>query len=152
MEGKFLFYPIDVDFNNHGIIRIFGTTRDGKKICVYDDSLKPYFWILGDKDIEKIKNKIEDLEFEDEFKILNTGIHNKNYLGKEIKAIKVEVNGIKALKFISREVKNDPILMIGLRGGNIKKVITWKKFKAPEYVEFVDSESEMIERFNEIIK
>ena len=232
MEGKFLFYPIDIDFNNHGIIRIFGTTRDGKKICVYDDSLKPYFWILGDKNIEKIKNKIEDLEFEDEFKILNTGIHNKNYLGKEIKAIKVEVNGIKALKFISREmknlgfevkeddinfakrylidkeiipltlnevkgeliedarydlcikgevkqksqdfyddlkvivfdievygslggiekVKNDPILMIGLRGGNIKKVITWKKFKAPEYVEFVDSESEMIERFNEIIK
>ena len=40
--------------------------------------------------------------------------------------------------------------MIGLLGNNLKKVITWKKFKAPNYIEFVNSEAEMLERFVEI--
>ncbi|MEK6835328.1 MAG: DNA-directed DNA polymerase [Nanoarchaeota archaeon] len=232
-DVKISFYPIDLDFNSHGIVRIFGTTKDGKKICVYDDSLKPYFWVFDDN-IDKIKNKINNLELEEEFEILNTKIYDKFYLGKEVKAIKVEVNNVKAVKAISRglkqdgldvkeddinfakrylidkeitpltlsyvkgelindskydicingevmqdknnqefyedlktlvvdievygshggieKVKNDPILMIGLRGNDIKKVITWKKFKAPEYVEFTDSEAEMIERFIEVVK
>lgn len=232
-EVEINFYPIDIDFNKEGLIRIFGTTMSGEKICVYDDSLKPYFWVFNDKNIEKIKKKIDNLKINDEDSIiLNTSIHDKNYLNKEVKAIKVEVNNIKAIKSISNEikklglevreddinfgkrylidkeiipltlsevngelikdprygvcikgevkqhsqnfydelkilvidievygslggiekVKKDPILMIGLRGKNIKKVITWKKFKAPSYVEFVDSEAEMIERFKEIIK
>ncbi|MEK6862902.1 MAG: DNA-directed DNA polymerase [Nanoarchaeota archaeon] len=228
---KISFYPIDVDFNTQGIIRIFGTTIDSKKICVYDESLKPYFWVFNDN-IDKTKKKIDNLMLDEDFQILNTSIHDKNYLGKEVKAIKVEVNNIKALKIIAKElkqsglevkeddinfakrylidkeitpltlsevfgelikdsrydicikgevkqnsqdfyddlkvlvfdievygslggiekVKNDPILMIGLRGKGIKKVITWKKFKAPDYVEFVDSEAEMIERFKGLIK
>jgi DNA polymerase elongation subunit (family B) len=228
---KISFYPVDIDFNSRGIIRIFGTTINGEKICVYDDSLKPYFWVFDD-DTNKIKEKIDNLELEEDFEILNINTYDKIYLGKEIKAIKVEVNTIKALKFIARglrqeglevkeddinfakrylidkeitmltlsevegelikdnrydicikgeikqhsqdfynnlkvlvldievygslggieKVKNDPILMIGLRGKDIKKVITWKKFKAPDYVEFADSEAEMIERFKEVVR
>ena len=230
---KVSFYPIDLDFNSQGTIRVFGTTADGKKICVYDDSLKPYFWVFN-HDANKVKKKIDNLKLDEEFNILNTSVHQKNHLGKEVKAVKVEVNNVKAVKIISREikklkfnvleddinfakrylidkeitpltlsyvegelindkrydicihgevkqdkdsqdfydnlkvlvldievygslggiekVKKDPILMIGLRGKNIKKVITWKKFKAPNYVEFVDSESEMIERFIREVK
>ncbi len=230
---KVSFYPIDLDFNSQGTIRVFGTTADGKKICVYDDSLKPYFWVFN-HDANKVKKKIDDLKLDEEFNILSTSVHQKNHLGKEVKAVKVEVNNVKAVKIISREikklkfnvleddinfakrylidkeitpltlsyvegelindkrydicihgevkqdkdsqdfydnlkvlvldievygslggiekVKKDPILMIGLRGKNIKKVITWKKFKAPNYVEFVDSESEMIERFIREVK
>ncbi|MEK6906970.1 MAG: DNA-directed DNA polymerase [Nanoarchaeota archaeon] len=230
---KVSFYPIDLDFNTRGTIRVFGTTADGKKICVYDDSLKPYFWVFN-HDANKVKKKIDDLKLDEEFNILSTSVHQKNHLGKEVKAVKVEVNNVKAVKIISREikklkfnvleddinfakrylidkeitpltlsyvegelindkrydicihgevkqdkdsqdfydnlkvlvldievygslggiekVKKDPILMIGLRGKNIKKVITWKKFKAPNYVEFVDSESEMIERFIREVK
>jgi len=232
MQIKVEFYPVDIDFNNQGIIRVFGTTKKNEKICVYDDSLKPYFWVFDDN-IEKVKKKIDNLDLEnDEFKIISTKIYDKNYLGREVKAIKVEVNNIKALKNISEELrnleldvkeddinfakrylfdkeitilslcevqgeeindqkydicvqgeikqknndfyddlnaivldievysslggiekaKNDPILMIGLYGKNIKKILTWKKFKAPNYVEFLDSESEMIERFIELIK
>ena len=230
-EVKVAFYPIDLDFNTQGTVRIFGTTTDKKKICVYDNSLKPYFWVFDDN-TDKAKKKIDNLKLEEDFEILSTKIYDKNYLGKEIKAIKVEVNNIKALKSISKDlrqdglevreddinfakkylidkeitpltlsevkgelikddrydicvkgevkqisqdfyedlkvlvvdievygslggiekVKNDPILMIGLRGKNIKKVITWKKFKAPEYVEFVNSEADMIEKFIETIK
>jgi DNA polymerase elongation subunit (family B) len=44
----------------------------------------------------------------------------------------------------------NPILMVSFYGHDFKKVVTWKKVKA-EYVEFVDSESELIERFKEIV-
>ena len=228
-EIKISFYPVDLYFNSQGTVRIFGTTPDRKKICVYDNSLKPYFWILGD---EKIKKKIDEIKLDDEFEILNTKVYDKNYLGKNVKAVKVEVNNVKGIKSISRElkslglevkendinfakrylidkdiipltlsevsgeiindsrydiciegevrqssqdfydnlktlvfdievygshggiekVKNDPILMIGLFGKDIKKVITWKKFKAPDYVEIVNSEADMIERFIAVVK
>lgn len=48
---------------------------------------------------------------------------------------------------------NDPIIMLALYGDNYKKVITWKKFKTPEpYVEFVDSEADLLDRFKELIE
>lgn len=49
-----------------------------------------------------------------------------------------------------------PILMIAFYGDNdYKKVITWKKFKHDEsqnYIEFVDGEIELIQRFKEVIE
>ena len=46
----------------------------------------------------------------------------------------------------------NPILMIAFYGENFKKVITWKRFKTDEdYIEFVDGEVELIERFKQII-
>jgi DNA polymerase I len=47
--------------------------------------------------------------------------------------------------------EESPILMIAFYGDNYKKVITWKKFKTKEDIEFVESEGEMIRRFNQII-
>ena len=47
------------------------------------------------------------------------------------------------------KVKNDPIIMIGVYGENLKKVLTWKKFDAQDYVEVLQGEAEMIERFIE---
>ncbi len=47
----------------------------------------------------------------------------------------------------------NPIVMIGLYGENFKKVITWKKFSTTEdYVEFVNSEADVLERFKELIE
>jgi DNA polymerase elongation subunit (family B) len=48
--------------------------------------------------------------------------------------------------------KQDPIIMISFRGEDFKKVITWKKFDAKDYVEFVNDESELIWKFIEVIK
>ena len=48
--------------------------------------------------------------------------------------------------------KQDPIIMISFRGEDFRKVITWKKFDAKDYVEFVNDESELIWKFIEVIK
>ncbi len=50
------------------------------------------------------------------------------------------------------EPEKNPILMISFYGERYKKVITWKKFKTKlDYIEFVKSEAELIERIKEII-
>src|SRR3989344_5909629 len=47
------FYPIDIDYitgtSGAAVIRIFGKTPDGKRICVYDDTFQPYFYVLPKK-------------------------------------------------------------------------------------------------------
>ncbi len=48
--------------------------------------------------------------------------------------------------------EKNPIIMLSLYGEGYKKVITWKKFKKTlDYIEFVDNEAELIEKFKEII-
>ena len=48
--------------------------------------------------------------------------------------------------------EKDPIIMLSLYGKNLKKVLTWKKFKHTlDYVEHLDSEKELIERFKVLI-
>ncbi len=47
----------------------------------------------------------------------------------------------------------NPIIMVSFYGENFKKVITWKRFKTTEeYIEFVESEAQLIERIKEIIE
>ncbi|MBW2991890.1 DNA-directed DNA polymerase [Candidatus Woesearchaeota archaeon] len=49
--------------------------------------------------------------------------------------------------------EKDPVIMLSFHGERYKKVLTWKRFKAPEdYVEFVDGEQQLLERFKEIIE
>lgn len=46
-----------------------------------------------------------------------------------------------------------PIIMIAFYGDDFKKVVTWKRFKTDkEYIEFVDGEADLIEKFKEIIE
>ena len=50
------------------------------------------------------------------------------------------------------DAEKNPILMLSFYGENFKKVFVWKRFKTSlDYVEFVDSESELIEKFKETI-
>jgi DNA polymerase I len=45
-----------------------------------------------------------------------------------------------------------PIVMLSLYGDGFQKVITWKRFKTDlDYVEFVDGEGQLIERFKELV-
>lgn len=51
------------------------------------------------------------------------------------------------------EPEKYPVIMISFYGERYKKVITWKRFKTKEsYIEFVDGEAELIERFKEVIE
>lgn len=51
------------------------------------------------------------------------------------------------------EPEKNPIIMLSFYSKLFKKVITWKKFKTKEnYIEFVDGEAGLINRFKEIIE
>ena len=52
------------------------------------------------------------------------------------------------------EIGKGEILMVSLVGENFKKVITWKKTKEkkPDYVHYVDNESDLLEKFSEEVK
>ncbi len=50
------------------------------------------------------------------------------------------------------DAEKNPIIMLSFYGEGLKKVFVWKKFKTDiDYIEFVDSETEIIEKFKEII-
>ena len=49
--------------------------------------------------------------------------------------------------------EKNPIIMLSFCGKDVKKVFTWKKFKTElEYVEFVNSEAELIQKFRDTIE
>ncbi|MBD3259270.1 hypothetical protein GF371_01405, partial [Candidatus Woesearchaeota archaeon] len=51
-----------------------------------------------------------------------------------------------------RRTFDSPILMISFYSRDLKKVITWKRFKTQhDFVEFVNSEAELLQRFKETI-
>ena len=51
------------------------------------------------------------------------------------------------------DAEKNPIIMLSFYGENIKKVFLWKKFKTNlDYIEFVDSEAELIEKFRETVE
>ncbi len=102
---KITFIPIDydyLDYQGKNYARIIGRTNDGKKACIID-TCNVYFWailkdnILDDK-ARKISEKIEKIEIKNkgrESKVLKTEIHNKKFLGKDVKAIKIFLTNYK---------------------------------------------------------
>ena len=51
------------------------------------------------------------------------------------------------------DAEKNPIIMLSFYGENFKKVFVWKNFKTSlDYIEFVDSESSLIEKFKETIE
>ena len=76
----------------------------------------------------------------------------------------VEGNFISNLRLLSLDIEvygfsghfddvDDPILMIGLRGNNFERVLTWKEFDdKQDFVEVLENESEMLKRFVDVVK
>ncbi|MEM4264098.1 MAG: DNA-directed DNA polymerase [Candidatus Woesearchaeota archaeon] len=237
---KLQFYPLDIAYkvvDGRPVIYMFGRTIDGKQICVLDDSLTPYFYVIP-KAGAVLKDKIEKLSVEKnqtKLSVVKVEETKMRLREKEIDALRVYTNipaavpeikdiikewdgvesvnehdilfvrrylidkniipltlvtvegepvaeklrvpAIKAEKitqFSDDAIKNpkiiavdietynpngknvspdvNPIVMIGLYGDNFKRVITWKKFKAEDYVEFVNSEADVLDRFKELIE
>lgn len=49
--------------------------------------------------------------------------------------------------------EKNPIIMLSFYGKNFRKVITWKRFNTKEdYIEFVDSESDLIQKFKDVLE
>lgn len=107
------FVPVDYDyfdFEGKNYIRLIGRDESLKKICVVDSYEPNFYVILKDefkKDAEKIAKEISSKKVSNavrETKITKTVVCNKNFLGKEVTAIRVFITNHKDAHEIASEI------------------------------------------------
>ncbi|MDP2628767.1 MAG: DNA polymerase domain-containing protein, partial [Nanoarchaeota archaeon] len=109
MELEFI--PIDYDyfdFQGRNYVKIIGRNNSGKRVCVID-SCDVYLWaILKDnlkkEKINKLIKKIKKIELDlkgRKTKVENVELHEKNFLGKRVNALKVFATNYKDLHDIA---------------------------------------------------
>ncbi len=114
MATKIDFIPIDYDyfdFNGRNYAKIIGRTGKGKKACIIDEC-NIYFWAIlhhnvKNKKVNEIRRKIEQIQIEKSgrnSKVLKTELHNKNFLGKPVNAIKIFVPNFKDAHTIADKI------------------------------------------------
>ena len=112
METDFI--PIDYDYFDFGgrnFIRIIGRNGNGKRICVVD-SCDVYLWAIlkDDLNAEKIKKlsaKIEKIKLNSKgrnTKVEKVELHEKNFLGKKVRALKIFATNYKDLHEIANQL------------------------------------------------
>ena len=113
------FIPVDFDyfdFEGRNYVKLIGRTRQNKRICVIDD-YEPNFWVIlnegvSDKKAEEVRRKIEKIEVElasRKTKVLKTEIHNKKFLGKDVRAIRVFITNHKDAHAVAGEIGFDEV-------------------------------------------
>jgi len=244
------FIPIDYDFfdfQGKNYAKIIGRNSQCQRVCIID-KVPVYFWAilkenLKKEKIDKLISKVKKIKLDSKArktKVEKVELHEKNFLGKKVQALKIfatnykdlheiasklpdseiekrrgydlgitthyiieknilplnwyeisgevlnnslEFGGIDSIlevdlclkletskkipdkkfkpKILSYDIETDAlkigegeILMISLVSDNFKKVLTWKKTsgKKPNYVEYVEDEIELLEKFVEEIK
>ncbi len=112
---KINFIPIDYDsfdYNGRNFVKIIGRSEDGKRVCLID-TIDSYFWAIlkegvSDNKAREICDKISEIKVKNklrETKIIKTEIHEKNFLGKSVKAIKIFVNNHKDAHEIADQIE-----------------------------------------------
>ncbi|MFA5992613.1 MAG: DNA-directed DNA polymerase [Candidatus Pacearchaeota archaeon] len=102
---EFEFIPIDYDYfevNDRTFVRIIGRNSVGKRVCLIDDC-DVYFWAIlkesvGEKKIKSVMEKIDAIKIRENsktIKVLKTQLHDKKFLGKDVKAIKIFIENCK---------------------------------------------------------
>lgn len=103
MELEFI--PVDYsyfDWHDRNYIEMIGRTKENKRIVVIDD-FEPYFWAIlkegvSSKRTDELRKQIEAIKVESANRItrvLKTEVHNKKFLGKPVRAIKVFISNYK---------------------------------------------------------
>ncbi|MFH1209533.1 MAG: DNA-directed DNA polymerase [archaeon] len=122
---------------------------------VYEDDIKYLKRYLTENDLDPLVLSEVDGD-----------IIEENELGMSVKGEIKQINSefLKNPKILAFDIevygdfsehhkhKQDPILMVAFKSENFRKVITWKKCELKNYVEVVNNEIELLERFVEIIK
>ena len=114
MQTSITFIPIDYDYFDYqgkNYAKIIGRTDQDKKACLID-YFEPYFWAIfkpkvKDTKIKQIQEKIEKIKIENagrQTKVIKTEIHDKNFLGKSVKAIKIFITNYKDAHAIADEI------------------------------------------------
>lgn len=113
------FIPISYDtFDYNGInhVKIYGRTIDEKTICIID-TCPIYTWAILSPDatesqINELKEKAKSIYIQSKdrtTKIEKIEIHNKKYLGKDVKALKIFATNYKDLKEIPKNLNSEII-------------------------------------------
>jgi len=108
------FIPVDYDsfdFQGRNYVKIIGRNSEGKRICVID-SCPAYLWAilkgsLKEKEMTDLLEKISDIQFDikdRKTKVEKIEIHEKNFLGKKVEAIKVFATNYKDLHDIANRL------------------------------------------------
>ncbi|MFH1310980.1 MAG: DNA-directed DNA polymerase [Nanoarchaeota archaeon] len=101
------FIPIDYsyfDFNGRNHIKITGRNNHGKRVCVID-SCPVFLWAilkenLKQNKIEKLIDKVKKIKLDikgRQTKVEDVELHEKNFLGKPVKALKIFATNYKDL-------------------------------------------------------
>ena len=125
------FIPIDYDYfdwQGKNYTKIIGRTDKGKQVCIIDQC-DIYFWAIlkpktPDKKIKQIQEKIQKIKIKlpsRTSRVLKTELHNKNFLGKPVKAIKIFITNFKDTHEISDKI---PMKYIAKRREKDLKFIT----------------------------
>ncbi|VVB84074.1 DNA polymerase [uncultured archaeon] len=140
---KIDFIPIDYgyfDFEGRNYAKIIGRDAKGKRVCLID-SCDVYFWAilkdkLSQKQIQKLQEKIEKIKVDvkgRKTKVEKTELHNKKFLGKDVKALKIFATNYKDLHDVADKLGMPEIeKRRGYDIGFISHYIIEKKF-APLY-------------------
>jgi len=108
------FIPIDYnyfDFDGRNYAKIIGRNSQGKRICVID-SCDVYFWAILKGNINKTKinkliKKIEKIKLDlkgRQTKVEKVELHDKNFLGRKVKALKIFATNYKDLHNIANKL------------------------------------------------
>ena len=90
---KIIFWLIDINYdlvNSVPEIRLWGVTREGKRVVVLDRSFRPYFYVLP-KSTEKLDHLIDKIKsvYSAKYKVLDIKVVNRKYFGRDVKLLKV---------------------------------------------------------------
>ncbi len=116
---KLDFIPIDYDyfdFEGKNYAKIIGRDSKNKRICIID-SCDVFLWAIlkkdvNDKKIQKIIKKISKIKLNvkgRETKVEKVELHNKNFLDKPVKALKIFATNYKDLQDIAEKLGMDEI-------------------------------------------
>ncbi len=114
------FIPLDYsafDFNDENYVKIYGRSREGKRVCVID-KVEAYFWAilkdgLSEKQTEKLREKIERIKVSNNSRItrvLKTEVHDKKFLSKDVKAIKIYITNYKDAPSVADKIGFDEVV------------------------------------------
>ena len=97
--------PLDYDYfdwEGRNYLRIIGRNEKGKRLCVID-KFNPYLWAIlkkgvNEKEVKELIKVIERIKIKGTnriTKVIKTEIHDKNFLGKPVKAVKIFISNYK---------------------------------------------------------
>lgn len=115
------------------------------KRYLIDKAIVPLTAAEAKGDFVESKNKVITFKAESIAQFSTDSIKSPKIL-----AFDIETYNPNGKNFIPEE---HPIIMLSFYGQDFKKVITWKRFKTDlDYIEFVEGEADLINRFKEIIE